>query len=184
MSSNIPLSPPHRVSHSVFFFVFFLFFFPPRKTCKTHKTRRYLFVNSETKFKENAARRKAWGRLQVLNYVILTSRLAWVLVAVAVDWSSTDNKLLDLLDLFGLRYGLDTQLIEHERRVSTWSAGSGMVFDILLFGMMLVMSRMLLNGYTEEVSGHLREAENNSRSFTKVRATDRPTNNQREIKRC
>lgn len=99
--------------------------------------------------------------------------------------------IFDLLDVFGLRlvvgptdsekkgmllsacfytfsYGLDLQLKANDPRVSVWAANDGLVFDLLLFGMLLVMSRMLQSGYSEEVGTMLRTAMENSRWHSKV----------------
>lgn len=77
-------------------------------------------------------------------FTVLLVHMIWVLPAAMVDWASVSSSVLDLVDLLGLRYGLDMVLLSSDPRLSVWHSNHGLVFDILAFVLLLFLRRLLL----------------------------------------
>eukprot|EP00055_Hartaetosiga_balthica_P016872 m.108793 g.108793 ORF g.108793 m.108793 type:complete len:2698 (-) comp9196_c0_seq2:842-8935(-) len=74
-----------------------------------------------------------WNRVRWYSYAVLFFHILWVLPAVLINWSVSSRALLDAVQFFGIRFGMDTVLLNTDRRTSPWSSDSGLLFDFLLF---------------------------------------------------
>ena len=77
--------------------------------------------------------KRFWRRLMWIVFAVMTTHMMWVLPAVLITWTDQSQALFDFVQFMGFRYGMDTKLLPQDPRASPWLAGSGLLFDFLVF---------------------------------------------------
>eukprot|EP00050_Salpingoeca_kvevrii_P022903 m.134365 g.134365 ORF g.134365 m.134365 type:complete len:2878 (-) comp9869_c0_seq1:74-8707(-) len=96
-------------------------------------------------------RLRMWRRLQIYNFGVFMLQMVWTLPAAIVAWEEQSGVLIDIVALFGLRYGLDFKLLPSDPRIGVWDP-TGHGFEILLFMLLQFQLHMLHSWECKEIA--------------------------------
>ena len=71
-------------------------------------------------------------RIRFIVYSILALHVFWTFPASLIEWDDTPRSWLKMVQVFGLRYGQNVQLLASDPRVDVWSRNGGLVWEFLV----------------------------------------------------